>query len=303
MKPPSFRFLLKISLLIVVLYFHAGKASAEWLFYDEGSAGTPSSSFEFQGVRFSLPGEMVKAPLQKISFYYSCAESCPVTIHVTGFDHKTRLMNPIDYTAGGGWNEIDVSAFALLVPHTFYIILEKRGAGSPVIDHETSAGRSFKGHFLARMDTPLSHNLLVRAEIGPSVVIPILIQFDSVITEKTKVTIQGNGSEKLIRTFSEKWTLFSDGTFMTENCLFGAWRQKGRKVLFTYDPEDIVTLLKDMPYAMTSVSVAKIVFSGTEKKKGIIKGSYKIYAGAYFHEYDSVGKILIGGKFIAAPDE
>ena len=302
-KSPSFCFLLKISLLIMILYIPAREASAEWLFYDKGPAANPNSSFKFQGVRFSLPKETVKAPLQKISFNYSCSGSCPVTVHVTDHDHKTNLMNPIDYTAGNGWNEIDVSGFALLVPHTFYVILERHGTGSPAIDNETSAGRSFKGHFLASMNTLLSHNLLVRAEIGPSVVIPVLKKLDSVITEKTKVNIQGNGSENLIRTFSEKWTLFSDGTFMTENFMYGTWKQKGRKLLFSYDFEDIGNLLKNMPYGTMTVSVAKISFRGTEKKDQTIRGSYKIYAGAHFHDYNSVGKILIEGKFVAAPDE
>lgn len=303
-KPSVFCFLLKIGLLAMLMYVPAKEASAEWLFYDEDSAGNPSSSFEFQGVRFSLPDETVKAPLQKISFYYSCSGSCPVTIHITGFDHKTVLMPPIDYTAGDGWNEIDVSGFALLVPHTFYVILEKQGTGSPVLDEGMNAGRSFKGHFLASMNIPLSRNLIVRAEIGPSVMIPVLKQFDVDITETTKVNIQGNRPEKFERIFSDKWTLFSDGTFMTENYLYGTWKQKGKKLIFFYDPEDIVNLLKDdMPYETMNVTVAKISFSGAEKKDRTMKGSYKIYAGAYFYEYDSVGKILIGGKFIAVPDE
>jgi hypothetical protein len=303
MKPRSFCFLLKISLLIIVMHIPDGEASAEWLFYDTGSADNPGSSFKFQGVRFSLPEETVKAPLQKISFHYSCSGSCPVTIHITNHDRKTRLINPIDYTAVNGWNEIDVSGFALLVPHSFYVILERHGTGCPSIDNETSAGRSFKGTFLASMNTLLSHNLLVRAEIGPAVVIPVLKKFDSVVTETTKVNIQGNAPEKLIRTFSAKWTLFSDGTFMTENYVYGTWRQKGRKLLFSYDPEDIVNLLKDMPYGKMTVSVAKISFSGMERKDRTIKGAYKIYAGAHFHDYNSVGKILIEGKFVAAPDE
>jgi hypothetical protein len=303
LKPPSFCFLLQISLLIVIAYIPVAEASAEWIFYDEGSAVNPGSSSKFQGVRFSLPEETVKAPLQKISFQYSCPGSCPVTIHITGHDHKTRLLNPIDYTAGNGWNEIDVSGFALLVPHTFYVILERYGTGSLLIDNETSAGRSFKGPFLASMNTLLSHNLLVRAEIGPSVVVPVLKKFDSLVTETTKVNIQGNAPEKFVRTFSEKWTLFSDGTFMTENYLYATWKQKGRKLLFSYDSEDIVNLLKDMPYGKMTVSVAKISFNGAEKKDRTIRGSYKIYAGAHFHDYNSVGKILIEGKFIAVPDE
>jgi hypothetical protein len=90
---------------------------------------------------------------------------------------------------------------------------------------------------------------------------------------------------------------------MTENYLYGTWKQKDRKLLFSYDAEDIVNLLKDMPYGTMTVSVAKISFSGTEKKDRTIKGSYKIYAGVHFHDYDSVGKILIEGKFVAAPDE
>lgn len=303
MKPPSFCSLLKLSLLIMIMHIPAVEASAEWLFYDTGSAVNPSSSFAFQGVRFSLPEETVKAPLQKISFHYSCSGSCPVTIHITSHDHKTKLMDSIDYAAGDGWNEIDMSGFALLVPHTFYVILERHETGSPVLDNETGAGRSFKGHFLASMSTPLSHNLLVRAEIGPPVMIPVLKQFDSEITEKTKVTIQGNGSETLVRLFSEKWTLFSDGSFMTENSLYGTWSQKGRKLIFSYDPEDIVNLLKELPYGNMNLSVVKILFRGTEKKDRTIRGSYKIYAGAHFHDYDSVGKILIAGKFAATPDE
>ncbi len=288
MKNKVVTLIITIASVIVATTFAGGtETTSEWLSYDDDFAASPSSSFKFQGVRFSLPYDVVRAQLLSVSFYYSAPESCPVTVHVTSFDHRIELITPIDYSAGNAWNNLDLSGYNLLVPHNFYVILEIYNCGSPVIDDDESSGRSFKGRSLRSLNTHQSRNLLIRSEIGPSISIPVTKEWDVNITEKVKIKIKGQKTEIDMSDYTEKWTLFDDGSFRTDNELYGIWKQKGSKFAFLLDPEDIGELIADdFLEDVTSVIVPKIIFIGKEKKDGTIKGKYKAYAGVHFQDYN-----------------
>lgn len=284
------------------------EAAPGWIYYDSGIPAHAGSSFKYQGVRFSLSEDVLKAPLLTIYFYYSSSiGQCPVTIHITSFDHRTELVTPIEYTAINGWNEIDVSDFNIFVPHNFYIILESHGCGYPLSDDEASADRSFKGRFLGSLNTRMSYNLLIRAEAGLPVSAPTLNQWVANVTEKVKIRIQNHPviSES---NYSEKWTLYTDGSFGTENNLYyGTWKQKGKNFRIFLDPEDIrkdiISMLENMFYNdIADVLVVKINFTWLEKRDGTIKGEYKAYASVYFQD-NGIGSIIIQRSFTGTPSE
>jgi hypothetical protein len=206
--------------------------------------------------------------------------------------------------ANNSWNEIDVSESNILVPHNFYIILENSGSGSPAIDNENDVRRSFKGRHLASMNTSLRHNLLIRAELGPPVSIPRLKEWDISVTGQMKISIQGNGSETNIHEYSEKWILYTDGSFAQENYLYGIWKQKGSTFIVSLDQKDMIDRIKNMADKhLANIIVTKINFTWKENKEGIIRGSYKIYAGALFEDYNNLGMIILQGNFTGTPTE
>ena len=306
MKNKVITFIITIASVVVITAFAGGtETTSEWLSYDDDTPTNSSSSFKFQGVRFSLPDDVVKTQLLTVSFYYSGPEACPVTIHVTGFDHSTELITPMDYSAGNGWNDVDLSVDNLLVPHNFYVILEIYNCGSPVMDDDESFGRSFKGQFLQSLNSPLPHNLLIRSEIGPSISIPVAREWDMNITEKVKTKIKGQKPEIDISDYTEKWTLFDDGSFQTDNELYGEWKQKRSKFAFSLDPEDIGELIADnFPFYVTSVLITNIKVTGTEKKNGTIKGKYKVYASVHFLDDNwdnSIATVIIEKNFAGHP--
>jgi hypothetical protein len=303
MKNKVVTFIITIASVLAITAFAGGaETTSEWLSYDDDTATNSNSSFKFQGVRFSLPDDVVKAQLLTVSFYYSGPGACPVTIHVTSFDHRTELITPIDYSAGNEWNDVDLSADNLLVPHNFYVILESYNCGSPVMDDDESYGRSFKGQFLQSLNSPLPHNLLIRSEIGPSISIPVAREWDMNITEKVKTKMKGQKPEIDRSDYTETWTLFDDGSFQTDNELYGAWKQKRSKFAFSLDPEDIGELIAyNFPAEVTSVLVTKIAFTGTEKRNGTIKGKCKIYASVHFLDdnwENSIATVIIEKNFI-----
>jgi hypothetical protein len=291
-----------VGIMVMVVPGWAIETVPGWLYYDNGIAANPSSFFKFQGVRFSLPDGVAKTQLLAIRFHYSCSDFCPVTIHITGHDHKTSLTTPINYLANNSWNELDVSGYNILVPHNFCIILKNLGSGSPDIDNKNDVGRSFKGRYLSSMNTSLSHNLLIRAELGSPISIPTLKEWDMSVTEKIKVHIQGHGSETNIHDYSEKWILYTDGSFVTESYLYGIWKQKGSKCIVSLAPEDMIDSIEHMfDGHIANVKVTRISFTWKETKDGTIKGSYKIYAGAFFKDYNDIGTIILQGNFIGTP--
>jgi len=296
-----------VMLLAVLIPAAEIQAAPDWLYYDNGTAADPSSSFKFQGVRFSLPDDVVKTQLLTVSFYYS-GEGCPVTVHVTSFDHNTDLITPVECSVVDGWNDVDLSASNLFVPHNFYVVLENQDqyCGSPEVDDDESSGRSFKGRFLQSLNTRLSRNLLIRSEVGPPASIPVANEWNVNITEKVKIKIKGQKPETDMSNPAEKWTLFDDGSFQKDDGIYGTWRQKGLKFAVSLDPEDIGDVIKGIfPEDVTEVLVTKISFTGSEKKDGTIKGKYKVYAGVHFHDENGnvkVGTIIIEQNFTGTPE-
>jgi hypothetical protein len=296
--------LVTIAIVLVAAPVEAIETVSGWLYYDKGIAANTSAASQFQGVRFSLPDGVVESQLLTIRFYYYCSGTCPVTIHITGHDHTTALTTPINYVANNSWNEIDVSKSNILVPHNFYIILENPGSGIPAIDNENDVGRSFKGHYLSSMYTSLSHNLLIRVELGAPVSIPRLKEWNISVTGQMKISIQGNGSETNIHEYYEKWILYTDGSFAQENYLYGIWKQKGSKFIVSLDQEDMIDRIRNMADEhLANITVTKINFTWKENKNGTIRGSYKIYAGALFEDYNNLGMIILQGNFTGTPAE
>src|SRR4030042_4058527 len=96
--------IITIGIMVTVVPVWAIGTVPGWLYYDNGIAANPSSFLKFQGVRFSLPDGIIKTQLLTIRFHYSCSDFCPVTIYITGHDHKTGLTTPINYLANNSWN-------------------------------------------------------------------------------------------------------------------------------------------------------------------------------------------------------
>lgn len=299
---PLSSFFALITFFVIILSPVFADAAPEWIYYDNGNPENPSSSFPFQGVRFSLPDDVVTTPLLTIRFYFSCPDVCPVTVHITGHDHKTDISAPINYNAGNSWNDIDVSGYNIALPHNFYIILENHSPGSPVIDEENSVGRSFKGNFPESMTTHLSHNLLIRAETGTPIEVPVLKEWDTTITETIKSKIKGYKAVTQKTAYAEKWTMYADGSFATENNLYGLWKQKGKKVVIMLDPEDIIHMLDEKLYDnIEKTIVTKANLYWKEKKGGKMQGVNSMSAGAYFEDYEAVGYVTVKWKFTGMP--
>jgi hypothetical protein len=300
----SFIFAVAVAAAIAICVSEA-KAEPEWIYYDSGSADHAGSSFDYQGVRFSLANDVLTAPLLAVSFYYQGLESCTVTVHITSFDHVTELVSPIVCAALNGWNEVDVSDLNIAVPHNFYVILEGNGCGYPLLDDEDSVDRSFKGRFLESLNTRMSHNLLIRSEVGSPLSIPIFGEWNVYITDKTKIRVGGH-SKKSPDSYPEKWTLYTDGSFKTENESYGTWQQKRNKFRIFLDPEDVREDMESLSEDIldgedvTDIIVTRMNFTWSEKKDGRIKGQNKAYAGMHFDD-NKTGSMIIQRKFTGVP--
>jgi hypothetical protein len=301
---------LSLALLIfatVMLLSNPAEGSSEWLVYDNYYPERSSPSFSYQGVRFSLSDGVVSAPLLTIRFYYSTSSLvCPVTVHITGHDYTKQLAEPITYNAVNGWNELDVSAFAISATHNFYIILESSVCGNPMLDDGTSYERSFKGRYLENLTSRCSSNLLIRAEVGEPILISEFNAFISSISEKIKVEIQGNGKQTFLNNYDETWNLYSEGSFEIDSKLYGLWDLKRSKYRFSFDPEDISEdiggMLEDMSYGENSdIIVTKESCAGKKKKDGSMSGTCTFYIKVYFNDFEAPGSVIIEKKFKAVP--
>jgi len=307
------RLLTKHTIYIIILTFLlsslSAHASTEWLYYDEGDAVYAGSSLPYQGVRFSLPGDSVRAPLLQVAFFYSTdAAFCPVKIHITDHSHSTRLADRIYYDAVNGWNYLDVSLFGISVPHNFYVILENARCGSLMLDNYDVSERSFKGNYLKSMTTRLSHDLIIRAEIGEPWEIPLLKAWDVDVNETLTVKQIGAVTQKIVKDFEETWTLYDESSFATDNNIYGIWKQKGQKFQVSLDSEEIQehlidSLSNDLTSEIADVVVTKISFTGKVAADGTINGTIKIYAKIVFFDTNFFGKVAIVRKFMGTPVE
>jgi hypothetical protein len=295
-------------LLFLAFFITSSEAHAsEWLYYDEGDAVHAGSSLPYQGVRFSLSGDSVRSPLLQVAFYYSTdAAFCPVKIHITDHSHSTRLTNRIYYDAVNGWNYLDVSMLDISVPHNFYIILENSKCGSLMLDNQDLNARSFKGNYLKSMTTRLSHDLLIRAEIGEPREIAVLKEWDVFISEKITVKQSGAAAQKILKDFTETWTLFAENSFTSDNNIHGLWKQKRQAFQIALDPEEvrehlIESLADDLTDEIADVIVTRISFTGKMALDETIKGTFRVFAKVSFFDSDASAKVTIERKFTGIP--
>jgi hypothetical protein len=305
-----YKLFIKHLLFVLVLAFFITSKEAhasEWLYYDEGDAVHTGSSLPYQGVRFSIPGENVRAPLLQITFYFSTNLAfCPVKIHITDHSHSTRLADPIYYDAVNGWNYLDALMFGISVPHNFYVILENRKCGSLMLDNNDLSERSFKGNYLKSMNTQLSHDLLIRAEIGEAWEIPVLKAWGVAVSETVTVKQTGAPTQMILKDFGEVWTLYAESSFATNNNIYGIWKQKLNKFQISLDPEEIrehlvLSLSNDLTREITDVVVTKISFTGNIATDETIKGTLKIFAKISFFDSNASAKVTIERKFTGIP--
>ena len=303
----SFIRYISLALFLTIFITSTEAHASEWLYYDEGDAVHAGSSLPYQGVRFSIPGENVRAPLLQIAFFYSTNLAfCPVKIHITDHSHSTRLSDRIYYDAVNGWNYLDVSMFGISVPHNFYVILENRKCGSLMLDNNDLSERSFKGNYLKSMNTQLSHDLLIRAEIGGAWEIPVLKAWGVAVSETVTVKEAGAATQKIVKDFGEVWTLFTESSFATNNNIYGIWKQKLKKFQISLDPEEIRehligSLSNDLTREIADVVVTKISFTGNIATDETIKGTLKIFAKISFFDSDASAKVTIERKFTGIP--
>jgi hypothetical protein len=300
---PLLTYLLTVFFLLFSMISADAQAS-EWLYYDEGDPVYAGSGLPYQGVRFSFSGDSVRAPLLQVAFYYSTdAAFCPVKIHITDHSHSTRLADRIFYDAVNGWNYLDVSMFGISVPHNFYVILENRKCGFLMLDNNDLSERSFKGNYLKSMTTRLSHDLLIRAEVGESAEIPVLKQWDVTISEQITVQQKGTATQKITRDFGETWTLYNEASIVMDNTMYGLWKQNKQKFQISLDPEEVREhlidgLSNDLTREISDVIVTRTIFSGKVETNGTIRGTLKVFAKITFFDSDIPAKATIERKFL-----
>lgn len=279
---------------------------AGWLSYDEGEPAHAGSGMRYQGVRFTLPDTSVRATLQQVSFYYAtAAPSCPVKIHVT--DHGLSRMIPIrSFDAVDGWNFVDLTASTVAVPHNFYVVVENRKCGFLMLDNDEVSDRSFKGNHLKSLKTRLSHDLLIRAEIGEPLNIPLSQTWNVSVTEKRSIRQTGVPVRKDEYDFAETWRLFADSSLVIDDALFGAWRQKKQKFSVSLDFEEVrgylfVLLCDIFADTISDIIVTKASFTGIRSSDESIRGTLKLFAKISFFENAHSAKMSLERTYVGVP--
>lgn len=302
MHKPFIIILKAIFFSLFFLFSFQTAATGEWIYYDDGEAVHAGSGMPYQGVRFSLPGDVVRAPLLQVSFYYSTnAASCPVSVYITDHSLSSILLDPIVHDAVHGWNHVDISLFDISVPHNFYVILQTGSCGFPMLDDRQAGERSFKGNHVRSMTTRLYHDLMIRAEIGEAWHIPVHSEWDMAVSNRITVKQAGSPTRRIVNQTAGKWILFTEQSFAEENGLYGILRQKGKKVQVSLDPEDVRTYIIEIISSHLTAQIAdavvtKMSFTG-KSSDGTLKGSFKIFAGIVFDDSSKPGKIVIERKF------
>ena len=115
-----------------------------------------------------------------------------------------------------------------------------------------------------------------------------------------KVSIKGHKAQTGKTVASDEFAFYGNGQFEMID-MEGTWTQKGKKFTVYLDPETVSeyfeSVLSDELETDVSVTVTKIVFTGTELKNGTIKGSFKFYMSFYIEDYDLPGKITASVSF------
>jgi hypothetical protein len=177
-----------------------------------------------------------------------------------------------------------------------------------MLDNNELSVRSFKGNHLKSLITTLSHDLLIRAEIGEPWEIPVLKEWDVLISEKITIQQRGTATQKIVKDFWETWTLYEEASFVTNNNMYGLWKQKKQKFQISLDPEEvrehlIDSLSDDLTNEISDVIVTKISFTGKIIADGTIKGTLKIFAKISFFDMTNSAKVTIERKFTGIPVE
>ncbi len=292
---------------IIIFLPGEGAASPQWLLYDDGEALHPGSSLRYQGVRFSLPDEGIRTPLLQVAFFYATGNAfCPVKIHITDHTHSVHLADRISHNAVNGWNYLDLSFMGISVPHNYYIIVENKKCGFLMLDDHDVSDRSFKGNYLKSMTTRLSHDLLIRSEIGDIWDIPVRFAWNVSGSEHIILTQSGSPPQKIMREIGENWTLYTENSFVSHEKLYGTWKQKKQKFQVSLDFEEVrAHLMESLPAdfgrEVADVIVTKILFSGKIADDGTIKGSLKIFAKISFFDSTNLAKVRVEKQFIGIP--
>jgi hypothetical protein len=282
-----------IVFLLVVTCLLKNADASEWIFYDNETPYASSASV-FQGVRFTLPEGVVRAPLSAIRFYFTGTEPCEVTVHIVNADDMTHIVEPLEHPALNGWNEMDVSAYEAKVPHNFYIVVESGGCGYPMFDDEPDAMRSFKGQTLQGLTARLSYHLLIQAGIGDPLYVATVRTWAVEVEEKIKIRVDKKKRDTESFSWSEEWTLYEDGSVCLGPGLYGRWQQKKGRFIILMDREDIREMIEnEVSYDLSNVNVATIVFSGWVRKNGRCKGKLKAFSNAYVFEYEDTGTVIL----------
>lgn len=295
-------------MLIAVPALPGGADASQWLFFDDGEAVHPGSSLRYQGVRFSLPDEGIRAPLLQIALFYATGNAfCPVKIHITDHTRSVRLTDRISLDAVNGWNYLDLSLLGLSVPHNFYVILENKKCGFLMMDNQEVSSRSFKGNYLKSMTTRLTHDLLMRAKIGDIWDVPMRYEWNISWSERVILKQSGSPTQTRERELRDKvWKLYADNSFVSDGKLYGIWKQKKQKFQVSLDFEEVrahlmESLPSDFGREVADVIVTKIVFTGKIADDGMIAGILKIFAKVSFFDTAQLAKVKVEKHFIGLP--
>jgi hypothetical protein len=180
--------LLAVAVLAVVLALSSAQNAfaTVQLYYDNGTSNAAYLA-PYGGVRFSLPSGVSSARLTYIRWSFFASVTLPLTIYVTGPDHKTQLSgSPVVLSGSGnmpagtgcpaGWTTchgLDVSSYGIIVTGDFFVITYKDTIGTPYTpeydtDTTPKTPRSFYGDSLDLLvNSPDTYNFLIRVDIDP----------------------------------------------------------------------------------------------------------------------------------------
>jgi hypothetical protein len=115
-----------------------------------------------------------------------------------------------------------------------------------------------------------------------------------------KISIKGHKAQTGKTVVSDEFTFNGNGQFEMID-MDGTWTQKGKKFIVYLDPDTVSEYfesgLSDELETDVSVTVTKMVFTGTEMKNDTIKGSFKLYMNFSIDDYDLPGKIIASVSF------
>lgn len=115
-----------------------------------------------------------------------------------------------------------------------------------------------------------------------------------------KVSIPGEGSDKVTTPFTDTLIFYADNSFQMGG-MHGTWNQKKSAYKVFLDEGSIETSFEELFWDYyeldTSCDITKVTFKGTENtKKQTIKGTMNIKMNIHFFDFDVIGKVTISAK-------